>query len=114
MKKPVFTIGLIAAGVLTASYSQADLMSEAAELGANSGAMKYCRERFATESDDGRYNTIALAAGKELDKLNDDEKTKALLMKKAAEEDGDYLGKKLDKDRCASIRKMLMVKYSVD
>ena len=90
-----------------------DLLSDAAELGANSGAMKYCRENFATEEDDGRYKLIALAAGKELEKLDGDAKAKALLVKKAAE-DGDYLGKPLDVDRCASIRKLLAVKYSID
>lgn len=91
----------------------ADLLSDAAELGANAGAMTYCRERFATEEDDGRYKLLALAAGRELGKLTGEAQAKALLVKKSAE-DGDYLGKPLDQERCTSIRKLLVVKYSID
>jgi hypothetical protein len=38
-----------AIALLEVPNANADLLSDAAELGANAGAMKHCRERFATE-----------------------------------------------------------------
>jgi hypothetical protein len=45
--------------------------------------------------------------------LTGETQAKALLVKKAAE-DGDCLGRPLDRERCTSIRKLLVVKYSID
>lgn len=59
---------------VTSSGAIADVFSDAAELGANTGAMAYCGDKF-------------------------------------AEDDGDCLGKKLDRGRCTSLRKMLYLKY---
>ncbi len=98
---------------LAVPAAHADAISDAAKLGATAGAMKYCRENFATDEDEGRYKLLAVAAGKELGDLSEG-KTKALLMKKAAEEDGEYLGKPLDQGRCESIRKILATKYAID
>jgi hypothetical protein len=89
----------------------ADVFSDAAELGANTGAMAFCGDRFADDDDDGRYKILRLKLLKEYDALPDDQKAKALVLKKAAEDDGEYLGKRLDKDRCTSLRKMLYLKY---
>ncbi len=102
-----------AISALAVPAAHADAISDAAKLGANAGAMKYCRENFATDEDEGRYKLLALAAGKELGDLSEG-KTKALLMKKATEEKGEYLGKPLDQGRCESIRKILATKYAID
>lgn len=97
-------------GLLTVDAS-ADVFSDSAELGANTGAMAYCGDNFADDDDDGRYKLLELKLLKEFGDLPDDQKAKALILKKAAEDDGDYLGKALDGDRCTSLRKMLYLKY---
>ena len=104
---------LTALGMLAfmSSSANADVFSDAAELGANTGAMAYCGDKFADDDDDGRYKLLELKLLKEFGDLPDDQKAKALVLKKAAEDDGDYLGKKLDRDRCTSLRKMLYLKY---
>jgi hypothetical protein len=97
----------------SAPFLMAELISDAGKLGANAGAMKYCRDNFKTEDDDGRYNILVIQTTKDFGDLTGEDKAKALITRKAAE-DGDYLGKKLDKKRCASIRKILLLQYSVD
>ncbi len=98
----------------SAPFLMADgLVSDAGKLGANAGAMRYCRDNFKTEDDDGRYNILVIKTTKDFGDLDGGDKAKALITRKAAE-DGDYLGKKLDKKRCASIRKILLLQYSVD
>ncbi|MEK6223474.1 MAG: hypothetical protein N2A97_01255 [Thermodesulfobacteriales bacterium] len=89
------------------------VVSDAGKLGANAGAMTYCRDNFKTEDDDGRYNLLVIQTTKEFGDLTGEDKAKALITRKAAE-DGDYLGKKLNKKRCASIRKILLTKYAMD
>ena len=96
---------------LLTSAASADVFSDAAELGANAGAMAFCGDAFADDDDDGRYKLLELKLLEEFGDLPDDQKVKALVLKKAAEDDGDYLGKKLDRDRCTSLRKMLYLKY---
>ncbi len=89
-------------------------VSDASKLGANAGAMEYCRDNFMTDDDNGRYNLLVAATTKDFGNLADgDDKAKALLMRKAAE-DGDYLGSPLDAGRCESIRKLLLTQYAID
>jgi hypothetical protein len=95
-------------GVGTAT---AEVFSEAAKIGANAGAMKYCRDKVASKDDRGKYNLLAIQSAKEYDDLDRDDRLKALVYRKAAE-DGDYLGDPLTEKRCDSIRKLLFIKYS--
>jgi hypothetical protein len=104
-------LALVATTTLLSGAALADVFSEAAKLGANTGAMAYCGDNFADDDDKGRYKMIRLKLLGEFGDLPDDEKAKALILKKAAEDDGDYLGKKLDADRCTSLRKTLYLKY---
>ena len=97
--------------VAIAYHADADVFSDAAELGANTGAVAYCGSRFADDDDDGRYKILRLKLLEDFDAPPDDQKAKALVLKKAAEEDGEYLGKALDEERCTSLRKMLYLKY---
>ena len=106
--KMLFVTGLVA---LIASSAGAEVFSDAAKLGANVGAMQYCADCCADDDDKKKYKLLRLKTLKEYGDLNSDEKAKALILRKKAEDDGDYLGKKLDKDRCDSIRKMLQLKY---
>lgn len=89
------------------SSAGAEVFSESAKLGANTGAMQYCADNFADADEKGKYKLIRLKLLKEFDALESGTKTKALIYRKAAEEKGQYLGDKLDKQRCDSIRKLL-------
>jgi len=108
------TISIAAAVVTTVlgtSFVNADMISEAAKIGANAGAMDYCEKRIAKGDDKSKYKLLSLSTYKEFDDLDSSDKTKALVYKKAAE-DGDYLGDPLDEGRCDSLRKMLFLKYN--
>lgn len=105
----ISTVALVAAAM--AHDAGADVFSDAAELGANTGAVAYCGDRFADDDDDGRYKILRIKLLEEFEALPDDQKAKALVLKKAAEDDGEYLGKRLDEDRCTSLRKLLYLKY---
>ena len=52
-----------------------------------------------------------LQALNDFGELEGEAKAKALVVRKLAENKGEYLGKKLTKDRCKSIRKILSLKY---
>lgn len=89
-------------------------VSDASKLGANAGAMEYCRDNFMTDDDNGRYALLIAATTKDFGNIAESEdKTKALLMKKAAE-DGEYLGDPLDAERCDSVRKILLTQYAIN
>lgn len=89
----------------------ADVFSEAAKIGANAGAMKYCKDKVASGDNRGKYNLLAIEAAKRYDDLDRAEKRRALVTRKAAE-DGDYLGDPLTKKRCDSLRKLLFLEYN--
>jgi len=112
MKKSLIFISLTVSlvSILFSDSAFADIFSEEAKLGANAGAMNYCRGNFMTEDDNGLYNILALKTLESFNGLSSKKKVKALVYKKAAE-DGDYLGKKLTKERCENLRKLLYVKY---
>lgn len=104
----------LALGTLLAATATSAQVSDASKLGANAGAMEYCRDNFMTDDDNGRYGLLVAATTKDFGALSEDgDKTKALLMKKAAE-DGDYLGKPLDAGRCESVRKILLTQYGIN
>jgi hypothetical protein len=107
-------ISIVAAFVTTmlaTPFVSADLISEAAKIGANAGAMDYCERRIAKGDDKSKYKLLSISTYKEFDDLDSSDKAKALVYKKAAE-DGDYLGDPLDRGRCDSLRKMLFLKYN--
>jgi hypothetical protein len=66
--------------------------------------MAYCKDHAG--DDASKYNLLAISTLKDLDKLSSEDKAKALLVSKSVEEKGEHLGKKLDKDRCESLRKL--------
>lgn len=106
----IFSFGLILGALMAATATFAQV-SDASKLGANAGAMEYCRDNFMTDDDNGRYALLVAATTKDFASLDGD-KAKALVMKKAAE-DGEYLGDKLDAGRCESIRKILLTQYAI-
>lgn len=108
------TVSFVAAVIAVVSGStsvHADVISDAAKIGANAGAMEYCEKRIARGDDKSKYKLLTISTFKEFDDLDSSDKAKALVYKKAAE-DGDYLGDPLDEDRCDSLRKMLFLKYN--
>ena len=104
---------LVVTGLVTliASLAGGEVFSDAAKLGTNVGAMQYCADCCADDDDKKKYKLLRFKTLKEYGDLKSDEKAKALILRKKAEDEGEYLGKKLDKDRCDSIRKMLQLKY---
>jgi len=99
---------LVVVAAMAMSSASAAIFSEAAKIGANAGAMNYCRDNVASEDDRGKYNLLAIKTLKQYDDLPSDDKLKALVLRKAAE-DGDYLGDPLTEDRCDSLRKLLFL-----
>ncbi|WP_244915545.1 hypothetical protein [Vibrio hyugaensis] len=85
-------------------------ITDASKIGANAGAMSYCYDHIASGKDKSKYRLLKLKTLEEYQDLDSDDRARALVMKKAAE-DGEYLGDPLDKSRCNSLRKMLFVKY---
>jgi hypothetical protein len=81
------------------------LIADASTLGYRAGAMSYCKDHHAGD-DEAKYNLLAIRALKDLDKLSSEDKRKALVVKRSVEKKGEHLGKKLDRDRCESIRKL--------
>lgn len=110
-KKLGFICGTVLGAAILSSPVQADVISEAAKIGANAGAMGYCKKKIAKGDDKSKYKLLSISTYKEFDDLDSSDKAKALLYKKAAE-DGDYLGDPLDEGRCDSLRKMLFIKYN--
>jgi len=109
--KTVSFFATIIAAVFGSTVVHADVISDAAKIGANAGAMDYCEKRIARGDDKSKYKLLSISTYKEFDDLDSSDKTKALVYKKAAE-DGDYLGDPLDEGRCDSLRKMLFLKYN--
>ena len=97
--------------VFAMGTATADVFSEAAKIGANAGAMKYCKDKVASGDNRGKYNLLAIEAAKRYDDLDRGDKRRALVTRKAAE-DGDYLGDPLTKQRCDSLRKLLFLEYN--
>ncbi|GAL15896.1 hypothetical protein JCM19233_6918 [Vibrio astriarenae] len=106
MKKLLLVTAIIIGSIGTA---QADVFSEAVKTGANAGAAEYCLDRHAGDNK-SKWRLLKVKTTKAYGDLNKEERTKALIARKAAE-DGEYLGDKLDGKRCDSLRKMMYVKY---
>ncbi len=106
-KKIRFSVSALA--LFLVGQVSANIFPDADKLGAHVGAMAYCSERLASDDDQGKYKTLGLKLLKDFDALSSDDKKSALVYKKAAEDDGDYLGDALDADRCESIRKLLFL-----
>lgn len=92
------------------SYSLA--FSDAAKIGANAGAMSYCKDNVISKNQRFKYNALAARSLREFNELGSGERTKALIWKNAAN-NGEYLGKPLTKKRCESVRNSLFVLYGM-
>lgn len=109
-KSLIISLSASLISVFSGNSAYAEVFSEAAKLGANAGAMSYCRDNFMTEDDNGRYNILAIKTLEDFNRLSSGEKVKALVYKKAAE-DGDYLGDELTQERCEDLRQLLYIQY---
>jgi hypothetical protein len=89
-------------------------LSDATKLGANTGAMTYCANNFADNSSDKRkYRNLGLLSLKEFNQLTGREKAKALVVKRLAEDKGEYYGKRLTRKSCTNLRKTMSAVYLV-
>ncbi len=105
------TVTMFLAPAMVHAQSDEGLFSAAMEIGADTGAMKYCEENAASDDDKDKYKLVRLQALNDYNELEAEAKAKALLVRSAAQDNGDYLGKKLTAERCEDIRKVLGLKY---
>lgn len=85
--------------------SRAELNS-AEELGTQAGAMEYCRDNFpADQKTKKQYDALRSAQIKDLDKLPDADKRRALEVAAMVGKKGNIGGKKLSSGRCEDLRK---------
>ena len=101
MNRSIVTAAVLAAAVGAASFSQAKLVGDPARIGAFFGAMKYCEARF--DEREGRYRLARLRAAREVSEMDSDDKTRALIASRSAENNGRYLGNRLDRDECRAL-----------
>jgi hypothetical protein len=80
---------LSAFALLVTANTGADVISDAAKLGLNAGAMQDCGDKFSGEDDGGRYKLLRIKLLKEFGDLPSDQKIKAQVYKSAAEDKGD-------------------------
>jgi len=115
IRTTLIVIALTVALMPIASQAEEDegLVSDATEVGYRAGAMSYCKDHHAGD-DESKYSLLAISTYKDLDELPSDEKAKALLVMKSVEDKGEYLGKKLDRGRCESLRKTYSLGSMVD
>lgn len=73
------------------------------KLGAFTGAMKYCEEKY---EDEGRYKWARLRAAEEFRNMSSSEKLSYGLGRDNANRKGQYLGNKLDGNECRSLLKL--------
>ncbi len=85
--------------------------SDAVKVGANAGAMSYCKDKVVSRNDRAKYNVQLVKALEEFDALDKKERRRAVVSKNAADK-GDYLGNPLTKQRCESVRNTLIVRYN--
>ena len=115
IRAALMLIALAVVLIPIASQAEEDegLVSDATELGYRAGAMSYCKDHHAGD-DEAKYSLLAISTYKDLDELPSDEKGKALLVMKSVENKGEYLGKKLDRGRCESLRKTYSLGSMID
>ncbi|MDQ4429044.1 hypothetical protein PKO51_06620 [Yokenella regensburgei] len=98
------THGIFIFSVIVTMPAQAGIFSEPHKLGAFSGAMKYCENKY--EAKEGRYRWARLRVAKEVSEMSGQNKTKALFASANAEQKGTYLGNKLNKRECEALLNM--------
>ncbi|WP_068638169.1 hypothetical protein [Thauera butanivorans] len=82
----------------------ADDRNPAYRLGAFSGAMKYCEERYDEKSV--RYGLARLRVAKEVDNFSGKEKLVALTGRDRAYNRGQFLGNRLNRNECRALLRM--------
>ena len=70
-------------------------------LGAFSGAMKYCEDKY--DEKGSRYQRVRMRIAREVDDMSRRNKERALDARDDAYERGRFLGKRLDREECRSL-----------
>ena len=99
MKTVIITL-LTVLITFTSWMTKADNNSKEYKLGAFSGAMKYCEDKF---DDTERYKWARLRAAEEFKDMSGAEKFSYGLGRDNANRKGQYFGKKLDKNECRTL-----------
>lgn len=85
--------------------ARADVFSDAAKLGANAGAMQYCKK--IDRPNESKYDLLGIRTLKKYERLDSGDRAKALIFRKKAEQKGIYLSEPLSRERCRKIRRTL-------
>lgn len=105
MKKQSIVLSALAVSMLiSGTGASAREENTAYRLGAFSGAMKYCEERYDEKSV--RYGLARLRVAGEVDGLSGKEKLVALTARDRAYGRGQFLGNRLDRNECRALLKM--------
>jgi hypothetical protein len=105
MKKP-FSISPLLLACLAGSAHSAPGLNDAESLGAQAGAMEYCRDNFSSDSKTrNQYDALRSAYIKDFDQLAGNDKQRALQIAGVVGKKGNVGGKKLSESRCDQIRK---------
>ncbi len=73
------------------------------EIGAQSGAMQYCRGKAKSNDERVKYNMLQTTYMEDMQKLSPAEKNQALVMQTQVNNKGAYRGQKLDPSTCGKL-----------
>ncbi len=98
--QPISLLSLVAVFYWAIPAAQAQSLPEASRLGAFSGAMQYCADNYSGDRDFKRARGRAAA---EVAGMSKEERRKAVAARDRARDNGKFLGKRLDEDRCREL-----------
>lgn len=106
MTKTQSGLSLLAFSLLVFSQpsAHAQIVSDPAKIGAFSGAMRYCEDRY--EGREGRYRWARLKSAEAISDMRGYERSRALVASMHSYEEGRYLGSKLDRTECRGLLKL--------
>ncbi len=84
--------------------SIARIVPDPARIGAFSGAMRYCEQRY--DEKERRYRWARINAADEVSRMNRDDRLRALAASRISFENGRYLGNRLNRNECRALLSM--------
>jgi len=95
---PLACLSVVLSCAIPAARAQS--LSDASRLGAFSGAMQYCADSYSGDRDFKRARSRAAA---EVAGMSKEERRKVVAARDRARDNGKFLGKRLDADRCRDL-----------
>jgi hypothetical protein len=91
----------MAAGLAAALPAHA--ASNPVEIGSQSGAMQYCRDKAKSDDERVKYNVLQTTYMADMQKFSPAEKNQAFVMQAQVIQSGAYRGKRLDRNTCGKL-----------